>query len=139
MSIAFAAAEDAMHDNVLAFGETMGGMIGEGPGGMMLVDVFRYNILGREVYSTDKVAFIDDGGSKIRMVETANGKETSRVWRRYVEVTNTKRSSIRVFDSRKQADGTWIVSVKRSIIMEKVAVSGDGGESSSVNLSTCNG
>jgi len=139
MSVAFAAGEDAMHDNVFAFGETMGCTVGEGSGGMMFVDVFRYNILGREAYSTDKIAFIDNGRAKSWMVETANGKEASRVGCRDVEVANTKRSSIGVFDGRKQADGTRIVSVERSIIMEKVAVSCDGGESSSVNLSTCDG
>ena len=105
----------------------------------MLGDVFRDNILGRKVYGSDKIAFIDNGRAKSWMVETANGKETSRVGRRDVEVANTKRSSIGVFDGRKQADGTRIVIVERSVIVKKVAVSGDSGEGSSVNLSTCDG
>ena len=105
----------------------------------MLGNVFGDDILRRKVYGSDKIAFIDNGRAKSWMVETANGKEASRVGRRDVEVANTKRSSIGVFDGRKQADGTRIVSVERSIIMEKVAVSSDGGESSSVNLSTCDG
>ena len=100
MSIAFAAAEDAVHKDVFALGETMGGMIGECSSRVMLVDTFGEDILGREVDGTDKVTFIDDGGPKIGMIETPNSKETSWVRCGHVEVTNTKRSSIGVFDSR---------------------------------------
>ena len=105
----------------------------------MLGDVFGDDILRRKVDGSDKIAFVDDGRAKSRMIEASNGKESSWVGCRYVEVANTKRSSIGVFDGRKQADGTRIVIVERSVIVEKVAVSGDSGEGSSVNLSTCDG
>ena len=71
----------------------------------MLGDVFGDDILRRKVDGSDKIAFVDDGRAKSWMVETANGKESSWVGCRDVEVANTKRSSIGVFDGRRTGHG----------------------------------
>lgn len=89
-----------MNNDVIGIFEFVGGVIGEGASVVVLVNLLRMDVRSRVASSTKKIAFINHCSAQTRMVEGANGQETSSIVSRDMEVTPAFRDSIRTDSGR---------------------------------------
>ena len=73
-----------------------------------------------------EIAFIDDCGAKIGVVEGADSNKTLCNIGRDKEITKTFRDGVRVFSGRKKLDGTRVGWSEGFVIVEESKSTSDG-------------
>ena len=134
--VALAIVKLVMHKYILSRATFVAGVIGQSIRVMELVDGFGAGVLQALASSPNKVAFINNHHSNVRVMVARNGKITSRSRSRDVIETKPNRNDDSTRLGRLEANGTRLLGSVGLIVMEDISAMGNRGTCTSVKLNT---